>query len=111
MATIFLIVRTQLSRDQSNYCSQQICGLILSIKNKHTCVYGLILGVRPEGEITSLPFLLPMGVELFLAASSAPSAVLTAFSLDSSFLESVFPAWAFSTFVLASESLFLIFSQ
>jgi len=71
----------------------------------------LFWGVRPEGEITSLPFLLPMGVELFLAASSAPSAVLTAFSLDSSFLESVFPAWAFSTFVLASESLFLIFSQ
>ena len=51
----------------------------------------LFWGVRPEGEITSLPFLLPMGVELFLAASSAPSAVLTAFSLDLSFLDSKSP--------------------
>ena len=61
-------------------------------KNKHTCVHGLILGVRPEGVTTPLPFLLPIGVELFLDASSAPSAVLTVFSLDSSFLESFFPA-------------------
>ena len=52
----------------------------------------LFWGVRPEGVITSLPFLLPIGVELFLDASSAPSAVLTVFSLDSSFLESFFPA-------------------
>ena len=55
----------------------------------------LFWGVRPKGVITSLPFLLPIGVELFLDASSAPSAVLTAFSLDLSFLESFFPAvWA-----------------
>ena len=54
----------------------------------------LFLGVRPRGESTSPPFLLPIGVELFLAASSAPLAVPTAFSLDSSFLESIFPAWA-----------------
>ena len=55
----------------------------------------LFWGVSPEGVITSLPFLLPIGVELFLDASSAPSAVLTAFSLDLSFLESFFPAaWA-----------------
>ena len=55
----------------------------------------LFWGVRPEGVITSLPFLLPIGVELFLDASPAPSADLTTFSLDSSFLESFFPAaWA-----------------
>ena len=31
----------------------------------------LFWGVRPEGVMTSLPFLLPIGVELFLDASSA----------------------------------------
>ena len=42
----------------------------------------LFWGVRPEGVITSLPFLLPIGVELFLDASSASSAVLTAFKAE-----------------------------
>ena len=55
----------------------------------------LFWGVSPEGVITSLPFLLPIGVEMFWDASSATSADLTALSLDSSFFESFFPAvWA-----------------
>ena len=71
----------------------------------------LFWGVRPEGVIASLPFLLlPIGVEMFLDASSATSAVLTALSLDLSFLESFFPAlWAaflFSSRDLAAGDLF-----
>ena len=55
----------------------------------------LFWGVRPEGVMTSLPFLLPIGVELFLDASSATTAALPALSLDSSLLESFFPPlWA-----------------
>ena len=67
----------------------------LNIKIKINIPVFMILfwGVRPEGVITSLPFLLlPNGVEMFLDATSATSAVLTALSLDSSFLESFFPA-------------------
>ena len=52
----------------------------------------LFWGIRPEWEITPLPFLLPLGVELFLDASTATSAVLTALSLGSSLLESFFSA-------------------
>ena len=48
----------------------------------------LFLGVRPKGENTSSPFLLPVGVELSLAPSSAPSAGSTALS----FLDSYFAA-------------------
>ena len=48
----------------------------------------LFLGVRPEGERTSPPFLLPVGLELSLAASSAPQAGSTALS----FLDSYFAA-------------------
>ena len=92
MVTIFLIVRTQLYRDRSNYCSQQICGIFEYTKTKINIPVFMVLfwGVRPEWEITWLPFLLPLGVELFLVASSATSAVLTALSLDSSFLASNF---------------------
>ena len=64
----------------------------------------LFWGVRPEWEITWLPFLLPLGVELFLVASSATSAVLTALSLDSSFLESFFSA-AYAALLRSSRDL------
>ena len=55
----------------------------------------LFWGVRPEGEKSSLPFLLPIGVELFLDASSAPSAVL----------ESFFPAALWAAFLRSSQDL------
>ena len=94
METIFLIVITQLYRGRSNYSDQQICGIFkyTEIKINIPVFMVLFCGVRPEWEITSLPFLLPLGVGLFLVASSATTAVLTALSLDSSFLESFFSA-------------------
>ena len=106
METIFLIVGTQLCRDRSNYCGQQICGIFEYTKTKINIPVFMVLfwGVRPEWEITWLPFLLPLGVELFLVASSATSAVLTALSLDSSFLESFFSA-AYAALLRSSRDL------
>ena len=55
---------TQLYHDRSNYCSQQICG-ILKLKINIPVFMVLFWGVRPEGEITSLPFLMEMWYVVF----------------------------------------------